>query len=353
MEAHDINRSSRCCAQRTTTTRRNLVGEGPSTPWTPNNLLFDRTWLRSALQLIRLAPDRQDVARTEPEAAGAARTQYVAPIGRIGRARVALVTVIEEEFEAARRIFDLKENISGTGYFAAPSAEPGQWNVALMQATDRSNLPVLEDVRELMEDLRPQVIILLGVAGGLCDKDNNGRDGIRPGDVLIADQVSYVEFLKLEQSAGVLVRSYAIDHPSVSLKKLVAMPIQKSFAINDHLGEIAPPEPGPFRIHIGHIVSGEKVLGDVNNEMQQQLLRPYDKALAVDMESIGMARAVCGGRSSFWYHPRYVVIRGISDLVSAADNNGMRAAWKQFASCTAALVAREFVRRLPVDDGAR
>jgi nucleoside phosphorylase len=69
------------------------------------------------------------------------------------------------------------------------------------------------------------------------------------------------------------------------------------------------------------------------------------------MESIGMARAVCDGRSSFWYHPRYAIIRGISDLVTAADNNEMRAGWKEFAANAAALVAQEFVRRLPVDDG--
>jgi nucleoside phosphorylase len=200
-----------------------------------------------------------------------------------------------------------------------------------------------------MEELRPQVIILLGIAGGLCDGNDQGRDGIRPGDVLIADQVSYVEFLKIVPT-GPLMRSYAIDHPSVSLRKSVCAPIQKTFRIDAHLGGTVPPEPGPFRIHIGNIVSGEKVLGDVKSHVQQALLRPFDKALAVDMESIGIARAVCDGRSSFWYHPRYVVIRGISDLVSAAENDEMRANWKPFAAYTAALVAREFVRRLPLDD---
>ena len=91
----------------------------------------------------------------------------------------------------------------------------------------------------------------------------------------------------------------------------------------------------------------------MKSHVQQELLKPFDKALAVDMESIGMARAVCDGRSSFWYHPRYAVIRGISDLVSAADNDDMRAGWKDLAAHTAALVAFEFVRRLPIDDGVR
>lgn len=261
------------------------------------------------------------------------------------------MTIIEEEFSAAQSVFGLNSNIPGTGYFAAESGDRRQWDITLMQATDRSNVPLMGDVTGLMEDLRPQVIILLGIAGGLCKEDNTGRDGIREGDVLIADQVSYVEFLKLE-AGNALMRSYAIDHPSVVLRKNICVPIQKTFRIDDHLGEMSPPTPGPFNIHIGGIVSGEKVLGDVTSHVQEALLRPFDKALAVDMESIGMARAVCDGRSSFWYHPRYVVIRGISDLVNASENDAIRAEWKPFAAHTAALVAQEFVRRLPTDERA-
>jgi nucleoside phosphorylase len=274
------------------------------------------------------------------------------PEGWFGYTRVALVTIIPEEFDAAQRVFGLRENIPGTPYFAGEADGRRAWDVVLMQASDRSNVPVMGDVQTLMGDLRPQVIVLLGIAGGLCDEKDQGREGIKTGDVLIADQVTYVEFLKIVPT-GALVRSYAIDHPSVSIRKSVCAPIQKTFRIDDHLGEVKPPEPHSFRIHIGSIVSGEKVLGDVKSHIQQGLLQPFDKALAVDMESIGMARAVCDGRSSFWYHPRYVVIRGISDLVSAAENDQMRSEWKTFAAFTAALVAREFVRRLPIDDKVR
>jgi nucleoside phosphorylase len=261
------------------------------------------------------------------------------------------VTIIDEEFAAARSVFGLNHSIDGTGYFAAQPSSSKNWDIVLMQATDRSNVPVMGDVLGLMEDLRPQIIILLGIAGGLCDDHAQGRDGIGPGDVLIADHVTYVEFLKIVPNVGPLMRSYAIDHPSVPLRKSVATPIQKTFQIRDNLGQVAPPSDRAFKIHIGSIVSGEKVLGDVKSHVQEQLLKPFDKALAVDMESIGMARAVCDGRSSFWYHPRYAVIRGISDLVSNEENDDMRANWKPFAAHAAAVVAREFVNRIPIDDG--
>ena len=316
------------------------VGLFPPFPWLRRFVLWTG--------LISTTSENASAQNASPEAGGRHRP----PSGHFGRTRVALVTIIPEEFAAAQDVFGLQENVPGTGYFVAGAPDRKEWDVALMQATDRSNVPVMGDVLALMEDLRPQVIVLLGIAGGLCDGDS-GRDGIEPGDVLIADQVTYVEFLKLDPKLGPLMRSYAIDHPSVPLRKSVSTPIQKTFCISDHFGEIVPPERRAFKVHIGNIVSGEKVLGDVKSHVQNELLKPFDKALAVDMESIGIARAVCEGRSSFWYHPRYAVIRGISDLVSAADNDNMRADWKVWAAYAAALVAFEFVRRLPIDDGVR
>jgi hypothetical protein len=204
-----------------------------------------RSILRRLAQRAGLASTLPDV---EPrvDAGSDAPTRYIPPSGWIGRARVALFTIIEEEFAAAQEVFGLRVNIGGTGYFASEADGRGVWDVVLMQATDRSNVPVGRDVSALMEDLRPQIIVLLGVAGGLCDENNQGRDGIRVGDVLIADQVSYVEFLKIVPE-GALVRTYAIDHPSVSLRKSVCVPIQKTFRIDEHVMEMAPPDPGPIQ----------------------------------------------------------------------------------------------------------
>ena len=278
--------------------------------------------------------------------------ERVAPTGRVGRVRVGIITIIEEEFEAAKSVFGLHHNVAGTPYFVDDDRGMREWDLALIQASDRSNVPVSADATDFMEDLRPQVMILLGVAGGLCDANNQGRDGIRTGDVVFADQVNYVEFLKIDNNAA-RVRTYAIDHPSEPLRKNVCAPISKTFNIRDALDvDHQPPDAGaPCKIHVGGIVSAEKVLGDVHSPVQKQLLEPFDKPLAVDMESIGMARAVCHGRGSFWYHPRYVIVRGISDLVADGENNEQRAQWKSFAAHAAALVARQFVQTLPPDIG--
>ncbi|PRX34223.1 nucleoside phosphorylase [Paraburkholderia sp. BL18I3N2] len=273
---------------------------------------------------------------------------YEGPRGRVGRTKVAILTIIDEEFEAVQTLFDLQHYVSGPGtaYFVANPSPTDEFDVVLLRSGDRTNIPAAKAVQDVMEDFRPQLIVLVGVAGGLCDDKNKGRDGIHVGDVLIADFVSYVEFLKLD-GGHLRMRNFAIDHPSVPIRESLAFPLSKTFKIKDHLVVQPPADPpnAPLKIHIGNIVSAEKVLGDVDSPVQKDLLQPFDKALAIDMESIGVAKAVCSGRTSSWYHPRYVIVRGISDLVSAEENNAVRTKWKAFAAHTAALVAKGLITK--------
>jgi hypothetical protein len=58
------------------------------------------------------------------------RRKRGAPDGRYGRTLVGIVTIIEEEFEAAQKVFGLDSNIPGTAYFVADDAHSRQWDVA-------------------------------------------------------------------------------------------------------------------------------------------------------------------------------------------------------------------------------
>ena len=251
---------------------------------------------------------------------------------------MAVITIIPEEFAAAQEVLDLHVNIEETPYFTGNKSDQRDWDVILTQASDRSNVPAGVEASTLMLDLRPQVLILLGVAGGLCDLNDDlwsGRDGIDLGHVLIAEYVGYTELLKITER-GTFHRHYAIDHPSLPLKRNVAFPLQNEFPLIDAIQmrlptvELTPRRGIVPKIHIGPIVSAEKVMGGFHDPVQQALLKPFDNSLAVDMESIGIARAVCERRSSFWYHPRYTIIRGISDLVGPPENSEVRKAWKPF-----------------------
>jgi nucleoside phosphorylase len=275
---------------------------------------------------------------------------YPFPRGRKGHAMAAVVTILDEEFEAVRDAVGIVTELAGTPYFMREEVTPGSWDVILGQPTDRSNLPCGGFVSEIIEDFRPQVLLLVGIAGGLTSDGRRGREGLNLGDVVIADAISYLEFLKITPE-GTYLRHYPIDHPSIHLRGAISQQIVRSFSLSSALqmaqvdADIVP------KIRIGQIVSAEKVMSGVDHPVQVELLRPFDKALALDMESIGMARMVCERRTSFWYNPLYVVIRGISDLVGVEGNNATREQWKKYAAHTAALVAREFLSRflkLPV-----
>jgi nucleoside phosphorylase len=274
---------------------------------------------------------------------------YAAPRGRRGRTRVAVITVIDEEFDEACKVLGTRTALANSPYFVREAPNSGDWDVVVSRCMDRSNIPSGEEVGHVIEDLRPQVLLLVGIAGGMCD-NGKPRDDIHVGDVLIAESVAYVDFLKID-GGSMFWRHYAIDHPSLHLRRTISFPIQKTFRISSAVTTL-PPSQYESRIHIGQIVSTEKVMGGLNHPVQTELLKPFDKALAVDMESIGVARGICASRTSFWYNPLYSVIRGISDLAGAAANDQQRTEWKVYAAHAAAIVAREFIRRLPSSDGS-
>lgn len=82
---------------------------------------------------------------------------------------------------------------------------------------------------------------------------------------------------------------------------------------------------------------------------QRSVVDRYNDALAIDMESVGVARAVHEAREYFDYNPRFLVIRGISDLVrtrhdvQADVNSQERSLWKPYASGVAAAFATRIV----------
>jgi nucleoside phosphorylase len=105
----------------------------------------------------------------------------------------------------------------------------------------------------------------------------------------------------------------------------------------------------------GEIVALEFLAGDASAEQQREIFAQYDHALAVDMESAGVARAMHRARSSVHYGPVWIGLRGISDRTAASleaekalgsDNDAERSEWRDYAAAAAARVALLLVERL-------
>lgn len=262
-----------------------------------------------------------------------------AVLGRRGRARIAVVTVVDEELNQLRPALGCTVNITATPYWVREQQSGEDYDVVLKQLADRGNLASGEGARELVEDFRPHYLLLVGIGGGM-----QGRDGTEVGDVVVVDYVDYYEFQKLSEGRS-RVRKIPYDHPSKLLRADIAKPLVDAGNWAAAISAARPIQ-GQCKAIIGNLITGEKLLADGSSAVQRALLNEYDKAIAVDMEACGVARAVYAARGSVHYNLQYAIIRGVSDLVDAQDNDGMRQAWRPYAANAAATFAARMIETL-------
>ncbi len=281
-----------------------------------------------------------------------------------------VLTVIDEEFDAARVALAATERHQATRYFYA---SPSTKRFVLAKMADRGNVPAQEATRKMIEHWRPDIILLVGIAGGL----DTGPASL--GDIVIADYIHYGDFRKLTGGKDAL-RFAAYDQPTVSLRvenveairaqglwqgRVTVVPPSQGMSdrLLTRLGVRAAAGATP-RVEVGGVVAGEKIVGDPDHPEQQRLFVSFDSAIAVDMESFGVARSLHDARSEPDYNPRLSVVRGISDMVHRKPerdirgalrprmpitsttvelNNRQRRIWKEYAAHTAACFAAAIV----------
>lgn len=262
--------------------------------------------------------------------------------GLLGSAKVALITVTDEEFFAVQSTFKLKSNIVGTEYFRKRNeAKTNDYSWVLTQCGDQTNIPMHKVTSDFLEDFRPNCLLLVGIAGGV-----RGRDDVQLGDVVVADYIDYYEYRKIVDGRESM-RRVAYEHPSYHLRQRIARPLSKVGSWYTSITASRPVK-GLSKAVVGNIAVGEKLLGDDKNETQKQILNELDRAIAVDMESYGFARSIFESRISVHYNPQCLVIRGISDLVHESGNNKTRKRWRNYAANAAACFAYATVSQLKI-----
>jgi nucleoside phosphorylase len=268
--------------------------------------------------------------------------------GKLGVTKVGILTITDEEFNAARRIFNTQHNIPGSPYFVAGAAPSGQYELVVRQASDRTNTPAFRATAALIEDLRPIYIFLVGTAGGVLKDvaEGAGRDDTRLGDVITADFIDYTEFVKLRGRKS-LARKVPHDHPSMYLRENFAQPLRATTEWHSWIGEPRPPDdPAAPKVVVGNIAAGEKILSSPGSTYQKHLVARFDKALAFETESFGVAHQVFCARSSVHYNPQFLVIRGISDFVNTPESDATRQNWTPYAASAALAFTRYVVEKL-------
>jgi len=252
--------------------------------------------------------------------------------GRKGHARVVVLAVLEHEFDAVRNALGADYEINFGGALTATQVIVAKPTLpfVLIRSQGRSLAPTNASARKAIEDWQPEVILLVGIAGGIVratEEDGSftwGSDGPLPGDIIVSNYVHYAEFTKNIPS-GTKLRYFPVDQPSSTLVQEHADPLRKPVAnIPPWYATIQQSRPRSIgfarelpEVFIGEMIHVEGLAGDPQNAHQQWYLTWFDHAIGVDMESIGVARALHDARTNVHYNPTWLCVRSVSDLVFA------------------------------------
>lgn len=261
-----------------------------------------------------------------------------------------ILTVVPEAWEAAIELFGCEnfEDELGVrwGVALVDAYGGGQHVVAVGQTGDRSNVPAADTASTMLRACNPRQLVVADIGAGFWGGGSHaGRDGLMLGDVVVASDVQGYEVVKEVEGGGILPRDPAIQLPATGPRH--DFRTLHNWFPNWHVpARSFLPDGVPDRtpqILDGQIVSGEKLLSDPSSNLIARLVRTYDKALALDMESAGIGRAVLERQKESIF-AEFTVLRGISDFADKKESNQKtRDNWKPYAARAAVAASREWV----------
>ncbi|HWO25377.1 MAG TPA: AAA family ATPase [Kofleriaceae bacterium] len=283
---------------------------------------------------------------------------------------IGILTIRDDEFRALLGVFPSKAGThKGTSReYALRHADAGdgdRYTVAVLRLVEQGHGEAQDAARDLIEDLAPRLVLVVGIAGGLPSDD------VTLGDVVVSTRIHdfTVEARKTGQEPTYAVTGGPID-------KALAAVVTNLAAREDELGSWTadlPPQPPvtwtrkeqlygspewqrELRAKLEHhhgegatprapvyaagpIASSDRLVKDP--ELLIPWLQTARNLLAIEMESGGVYRAVrerCP----------MLAIRGISDIVGLKRAD----AWTKFACASAAAFTRAFLRTRPIEASA-
>jgi adenosylhomocysteine nucleosidase len=251
-----------------------------------------------------------------------------------------IITVIPEELDAVLDIFGLRRSVTyerNYYYGSVVSGQGPQQFVVCAECRDQGNVSASVVASDLITRWKPNYLLVVGIAGGVSPS-------VKLGDVVTHDELLYYELAK-DSENGRKIRLMKMEPPSPFLLDTLDL-IRNE---NTWWEKIAQPRPdgesSKPELHRGWILSGEKLLGNPRSEELMNLLNEYDRVLAVEMESGGIAKAVWEKRK--FHRAEFLVVRGISDYCNALGNQETRDMWRVYAARSAASVALAIVQETP------
>ena len=283
----------------------------------------------------------------------------------------AIITIREDEFDAVLERFPQKRQKGSSGRIYGISqvkTQDGQnCIVALTRSSEQGNDAAQQVANDVISDLDPQMLLIVGIAGGVPSYE------FTLGDVIISSRIDNFNVSKRDEdgtetfnmTSGIdpvvsnitanlrlyqeeLVgwdASITLRRPTVDLsqfdtdtfKEKIAASTNKNVAswyedlkdsMNGHFGKTRPP-----LYKTGRIASSNSIIRNIN--LFVQWLQAARSILAVEMESAGVYQATQKINKRY----QVMAIRGISDIIGLKRSDQ----WTKYACQTAAAFAYAFV----------
>jgi nucleoside phosphorylase len=278
---------------------------------------------------------------------------------------IGILTIREDEFQAVLSVFPDDHGIYRSRHreYTLRTADAGggpRFRLAILRQSEQGNGEAQEAARDLIDDLQPSLLLVVGIAGGLPSED------ISLGDVVLATRIhdfslearKFQEHTTYNVGGGPIFKSIATGlanlgarqaelgdwwkglptKPSVSWaanklygpttwRRNVRGTLKKRFAAD------AAAKPPTFSA--GPIASSDRLVKD------PKVLFPWITTargiLAIEMESAGVHRTTRD-------RTPMLSIRGLSDIVGLKRQDS----WTKYACLSAAAFARAYLRTRPV-----
>jgi nucleoside phosphorylase len=192
------------------------------------------------------------------------------------------------------------------------------------------NAGAAQAAQQAVDVWNPARLVLTGIVGGIPA----GGDDLRLGDVLVPDQVVGYEPGKL--TADGEQHRYDVHRPDAGL-----LAAARAMPAREWVHTVTVPRPDGTdgrelpRVHIGPVLSGEKVIADAG--ALPGVAAAWPKAVGVEMESFGVALAAYRGG------PAFLMVKAVSDLRDAAKDDR----WRRYACDVAARFVVALLARSP------
>jgi nucleoside phosphorylase len=320
-----------------------------------------------ATQLVLAAESCVSPAAPGPTSPSTART---APTSSTPQVDIGIVTIRDDEFRAVLDVFPHEAGIAEGKHRKYPlrHAEIGSgqhYTIAVLRLVEKGQGEAQAAARDLIDDLAPKLVLVVGIAGGLPSDD------VKLGDVVLSTRIQdftvearkYGKKTTYAVTGGAVVKSLATDIAILEARRselgdwTAALPSQPAVTwtrknqlygpaawrgelrakLEHHYGEAATPRAPRFMA--GPIASSDRLVKDPT--LVIRWLATSRDLLAIEMESGGVYRA-SQDRCPM------LAIRGISDIVGLQRAE----AWTRFACASAAAFTRAFLRTRPVPLGA-